>query len=328
MCSTDDRHDRTEVFVTEAPTRFEFRILGPLEVEGGSGPIALGGQKQRALLAVLLLDAGRVVATDRLVDLALGRRGAEDGDDLASELDLAAQARARRRRARDAGARVRAPRRTRADRRAAVRGSRSVTHGGRVPRNGVRSSSRRCRSGGAPHSPSSRSSEFAQAEIRRLEELRLVAHEERIEADLELGRHGDVVGRARGARSRAPAPRDAPPAAHARALSLGPAGGSARGLSGRAHALRRGARHRARPGAQAAPVGDPAPRGGNRGARRDSGRRGRRRARSSARCSRGASCRCSASTASAISPPISRERSRSRTTARSISPASRSTSRR
>ena len=36
--------------------------------------------------------------------------------------------------------------------------------------------------------------DFAQAEIRRLEELRLVAHEERIEADLDLGRHGDVAG--------------------------------------------------------------------------------------------------------------------------------------
>ena len=36
--------------------------------------------------------------------------------------------------------------------------------------------------------------DFAQAEIRRLEELRLVAKEERIEADLELGRHSDVSG--------------------------------------------------------------------------------------------------------------------------------------
>ena len=35
--------------------------------------------------------------------------------------------------------------------------------------------------------------DFAQAEIRRLEELRLVAREERIGADLELGRHADVV---------------------------------------------------------------------------------------------------------------------------------------
>jgi DNA-binding SARP family transcriptional activator len=36
--------------------------------------------------------------------------------------------------------------------------------------------------------------QFAQADIRRLEELRVVAVEERIDADLELGRHGDVVG--------------------------------------------------------------------------------------------------------------------------------------
>jgi DNA-binding SARP family transcriptional activator len=35
---------------------------------------------------------------------------------------------------------------------------------------------------------------FAQAEIARLEELRLTAIEQRIEAELELGRHADVVG--------------------------------------------------------------------------------------------------------------------------------------
>ena len=51
---------------------FEFRILGPLEVEGDRGLVALGGQQQRALLAVLLLESGRVVATDRLVDLLWG----------------------------------------------------------------------------------------------------------------------------------------------------------------------------------------------------------------------------------------------------------------
>src|SRR5262245_29467001 len=48
----------------------EFRILGPLEaVEGGEGsPLALGGQKQRALLGLLVLHAGSVISTDRLVD--------------------------------------------------------------------------------------------------------------------------------------------------------------------------------------------------------------------------------------------------------------------
>src|SRR5205085_4492712 len=35
---------------------------------------------------------------------------------------------------------------------------------------------------------------FAQSDIARLEELRLAASEDRIEADLVLGRHSDVVG--------------------------------------------------------------------------------------------------------------------------------------
>ena len=47
----------------------EFRILGPLEVLDDSGcALALGGPKQRALLAVLLLDAGAVVSADRLIE--------------------------------------------------------------------------------------------------------------------------------------------------------------------------------------------------------------------------------------------------------------------
>ena len=46
----------------------EFRILGPLEVVGDDGPIPLGGPKQRATLAILLLDANRVVSVERLAD--------------------------------------------------------------------------------------------------------------------------------------------------------------------------------------------------------------------------------------------------------------------
>jgi DNA-binding SARP family transcriptional activator len=45
----------------------EFRILGPLEVFSDGQAIDLGGAKQRALLAVLLLDANNVVPTDRLI---------------------------------------------------------------------------------------------------------------------------------------------------------------------------------------------------------------------------------------------------------------------
>jgi DNA-binding SARP family transcriptional activator len=50
----------------------EFRLLGPLEIETPDGPVPLGGARQRALLTILLLDAGRVVPTERLVDLLWG----------------------------------------------------------------------------------------------------------------------------------------------------------------------------------------------------------------------------------------------------------------
>jgi DNA-binding SARP family transcriptional activator/tetratricopeptide (TPR) repeat protein len=45
-----------------------FAILGPLEVSRDGKPVPIGGPQQRALLAVLLLNAGRVVSTDRLVE--------------------------------------------------------------------------------------------------------------------------------------------------------------------------------------------------------------------------------------------------------------------
>src|SRR5436190_12928855 len=46
----------------------EFRILGPLEASEDGCGLDLGAHKHRALLAVLLLDANRVVSTDRLID--------------------------------------------------------------------------------------------------------------------------------------------------------------------------------------------------------------------------------------------------------------------
>jgi DNA-binding SARP family transcriptional activator len=46
----------------------EFRILGPVEVWDGAQLLDLGGPKPRALLAVLLVYANQVVSTDRLVD--------------------------------------------------------------------------------------------------------------------------------------------------------------------------------------------------------------------------------------------------------------------
>src|SRR5262252_7013523 len=46
----------------------EFRILGPLEVVEDGRPLPLGGERQRALLVLLLTSANEVVSSDRLVD--------------------------------------------------------------------------------------------------------------------------------------------------------------------------------------------------------------------------------------------------------------------
>jgi DNA-binding SARP family transcriptional activator len=46
----------------------EYRVLGPLEVREGDQALRLGGRKQRALLALLVLNANRVVSRERLID--------------------------------------------------------------------------------------------------------------------------------------------------------------------------------------------------------------------------------------------------------------------
>ena len=45
-----------------------FGVLGPLEVYGASGVVAIGSRLQRRLLVALLVEAGTVVSADRLVD--------------------------------------------------------------------------------------------------------------------------------------------------------------------------------------------------------------------------------------------------------------------
>jgi DNA-binding SARP family transcriptional activator/streptogramin lyase len=51
-----------------------FSLLGPLEVRRGGEALPLGGQRQRALLAVLLLHANETVSRDRLVEGVWGDR--------------------------------------------------------------------------------------------------------------------------------------------------------------------------------------------------------------------------------------------------------------
>lgn len=171
----------------------EFRLLGPLEVIGDDGPLPLGGQRQRALLAVLLLEAGRVVSTDRLVELLWG----EEPPRTATTSLQNAVSQLRRLIGPDL-LDTRPPGYV-------LRVERGQTDAGRFER--LLAESR-----GAPPEERARKlrealdlwrgapladfafEEFAQSESRRLEELRLVALEERIAADLELGRHADAAG--------------------------------------------------------------------------------------------------------------------------------------
>ena len=58
--------------LTADATSLEFGILGPLQVTGGGQALALGGPRQRLVLVVLLLEANRLVTTERLIERVWG----------------------------------------------------------------------------------------------------------------------------------------------------------------------------------------------------------------------------------------------------------------
>jgi YVTN family beta-propeller protein len=179
----------------------KFRILGPLEVRVNGRAVAIGGPRLRALLALLLLEANRVVSRDRLLaelgdGEALGAgsgalkvqisrlrtvlaRAEGGGDRLVSrppgymlrvqpgELDLDTFERLvdEARGARESGDLATAA--------ARLREAESLWRGRPLA--------------DLEFEP------FARIEVERLEELRLVALEERIDAELGLGSHSQLV---------------------------------------------------------------------------------------------------------------------------------------
>ena len=52
----------------DGPRRMQIRVLGHLEASVDDRPVALGGAKQRAVLAMLGLEANRAVTADRLIE--------------------------------------------------------------------------------------------------------------------------------------------------------------------------------------------------------------------------------------------------------------------
>ena len=62
----------TQPVATAATTGLRFCLLGPLEVLRDSEPIELGGERQRSLLALLLLNANEFVTTEHLAEQLSG----------------------------------------------------------------------------------------------------------------------------------------------------------------------------------------------------------------------------------------------------------------
>jgi DNA-binding SARP family transcriptional activator len=175
----------------------EFRILGPLEARDGGREVPLGGPKQRALLAALLLRANEVVPSDRLIDDVWGEDSPEDA---AAALRVNVS-RLRKALPHDVLT-TRSPGyvlRVEPDALDLQRFERLVDEGRTLLARGLAAdSSERLRDAlslwRGPALADFAYESFAQAAIARLEEIKLSANELRIEADLALARHDELVG--------------------------------------------------------------------------------------------------------------------------------------
>jgi DNA-binding SARP family transcriptional activator len=176
----------------------EFRILGPLEVCEQGSPLALGGARQRALLALLLTRANEVVSTDRLIDELWGERPPKAADN-ALQYHVS---RLRKLLASSEAIVTREPGyliRVGPDELDLLRFERLVEEGQRSsPETAARLLREALALWRGPALADVAHESFAQPEILRLEELRLVALERRIDADLALGRAAEVVAELEG----------------------------------------------------------------------------------------------------------------------------------
>ena len=178
----------------EARSGLDFRLLGPLEAWRGDTRADLGAPKQRAVLALLLLHRGQVVSTDRIVDELWGERPPRSA-------------------AKSVQVYVSGLRKALGEDSLETRGHGYVLDAGTVDSDRFEELLAEGRelltSGDAGKAASTLREalglwrgpaladfayeEFAQEAIAALEEKRLAALEDRIDADLALGRHADVV---------------------------------------------------------------------------------------------------------------------------------------
>ncbi|HEU0248192.1 MAG TPA: BTAD domain-containing putative transcriptional regulator [Gaiellaceae bacterium] len=185
----------------QSASELEVRILGPLEIRAGGRLLTYAGEKRGALLALLLLNVNRVVSIDQLIDELWGDEPPGSGA-------KAVQVRVSQLRKSFAEAGIDELVVTRPPGYVIELESDQVDLG-RFERLVAESDTAAATSDSAraaellrealalwrgPPLAEFASVPFARAARARLEELRLGAVERRVEADLALGRHADLVG--------------------------------------------------------------------------------------------------------------------------------------
>lgn len=177
------------------------RVLGPVEVHWGRQSVDIGGAKPRALVARLAIDRNLTVAADRLTDALWPGHDSECAD-----IDLRSAVSRLRKRLRNAGAdqplvvtrpagyalEIEAHQLDAAQFEQWVSQARELHGGGHYQE---ASAALRMALGlwRGPALGEVRDEPFARAEARRLEELKMAATELRVDAELALGRHGELI---------------------------------------------------------------------------------------------------------------------------------------
>ena len=185
-------------------SRFEFRLLGLLEILRDGEPLNVSGERQRALLSLLLVHANEFVSAERIVEeLARGgpsgpgvnalqatvsrlRRLLDGGPPNGSAGVLVTERGGYVLRADDEGIDVRRFGRLASEGRRALAAGQAATAAAKLQQ--------ALDLWRGPALADVALFEFAQAEIRRLEEMRRSVVADRVEADLALGKGAELIG--------------------------------------------------------------------------------------------------------------------------------------
>jgi DNA-binding SARP family transcriptional activator/tetratricopeptide (TPR) repeat protein len=183
----------------------EFRILGPIEVRDGERVLPLGAGQQRALLALLLLRANETLSRDRLIHELWGERPPSTAAKALQGHVSALRKLLERERVRGDPGRVIVTRGSGYELRLEseqldlavferLRGEGMEALARAEPERAAARLREALALWRGPALAELAFEPFAQAEIARLEELRMATLEDRLEADLASGRDGELVG--------------------------------------------------------------------------------------------------------------------------------------